>query len=262
MSYCESCGHELRARAAFCQACGARVETSPTAGAQVPPAPPGSVGSPQGYASAPASPPPYAGTPAAAAPYPAGPYGAAPAAPAAPSAGGTSGGIWLVIIGAIISVLFTCVYVGVSWSSGYSGSTWTHGANVVAWTNLVRPGLVFYGVGSWSPHEWFTQLAWLASMLTTILCIVAAILALLRGTAGARVSGGLIQVFGILAAVASILYIIAWLTYPDYPYLGLTDIAGLVGNILIIIGGGMMGRAPAPPAGAWMPPSQGSGVTY
>lgn len=257
MTYCESCGHELRAEAAFCQACGAKVVPSSTAAPAQGGAPPGvAPGVAQGYPAATASPPPYAGAPAAGA-YAATPYGAAPVAR---SAGGMSGGVWLVIVGAILSVLFTIVSYGRYSYPDYNG--WDGSVGLYAWRSLINPGDVFYDVGSWGASLWFTELTLYAAMVTTVLCIIAAVLALLRGTAGVRVSGGLIRGFGIAAAVASVLYIIAWATYPDYSYIGLTDIAGLVGNILIIVGGSMMGRAPAPPVAAWTPPTQGSGLTY
>ena len=73
---------------------------------------------------------------------------------------------------------------------------------------------------------------------------VGAVLAVLRATGVARVSGGLIRAFGIAGTAVLVASIIYWPPISGYRYLGVTDLAALAGAILVITGGAMMGPAP------------------
>lgn len=239
MSYCESCGRELRTGSAFCGSCGAQVlpafaapQQAPVAqGGQVPPAP------------------------ATAAPY------ARTQSPAVQSSGT---GVALVVIGAVMALLFTFVSYG-WYSSSYPGGVdqgWAFTTGTWAWTRLWPPNELFWGAGSWPALVWFQQISWIAAMITTLLCVVAAILAVLRAS-GARISGGIIRPFGVAAVIATIAYIISGLTSSEYRWIALTDLAALAGAILIIIGGGPLGAASEPASTPGAPlPARGPGGTY
>lgn len=239
MSYCESCGRELRTGAVFCGSCGAQVlpafaapqQATVAQGGQVPPAP------------------------ATAAPY---------ARPQSPPVQSSGTGVALVVIGAVMALLVTFVYY--TWySSSYDGFVdqgWFFDSGTGAWTRLWPPKELFFESGSWSPLIWFQQISYVAVMITTLLCVVAAILAILRAS-GARVGGGIIRAFGIAAVIAMVAYIISGLASSEYRWLAVTDLAALAGAILIIIGGGLLGPAagPASTPGARLP-ARGPGGTY
>ena len=235
MSYCESCGRELRTGAVFCGSCGAQVlpafaapQQAPVAqGAPVPPAP------------------------ATAAPY---------ARPQSPPVQSSGTGVALVVIGAVMALLFTFVYYG-WYSSSYPGGAdqgWFSSTGMEQWARLWPPNNLFWGADTWPALVWFQQISYIAVMITTLLCVVAAILAILRAS-GARVGGGIIRAFGTAAVIAMIAYIISGLASSEYRWLGVTDLAALAGAILIIIGGGLLGPASTPGAPL---PARGPGGTY
>lgn len=222
MSYCESCGRELRAGAAFCGSCGAQA---------LPP-----LGIPAQEQVAPSG-------PGAQAPVMAAGYARPQSLPLETSGSGVA----LVVIGAVLALLFTFVSYGRYWSS-YSGGVdqaWVFSTGAWAWTRLWPPNELFWGAGSWPALMWFQQITSIAAMITTVLCVVAAILAVIRAS-GARVGGGIIRAFGIAAVVTTIAYIISGLFGSEYRWIALTDLAALAGAVLVIIGGGLLGPASAP----------------
>lgn len=239
MSYCESCGRELRAGAAFCGSCGAQVLPAFAAPQQAPVAQGGPV-------------PP---APTTAAPY---------ARPQSPPVQSSGTGVALVVIGAVMALLFSFVYYG-WYSSSYPGGAdqgWVFSTGTWEWARLWPPSELFWGADTWSALVWFLQISWIAAMITTLLCVAAAILAVLRAS-GARVSGGIIRAFGIAAVIAMIAYIISGLASGEYRWLAVTDLAALAGAILIIIGGGLLGAASGPASSPGAPlPARGPGGTY
>ena len=99
-------------------------------------------------------------------------------------------------------------------------------------------------------------------MITTLLCVAAAILAVLRAS-GARVSGGVIRSFGVAAVIAMIAYIISGLASGEYRWIAVTDLAALVGAILVIIGGGLLAAASRPASAPGVPlPARGREAIY
>lgn len=222
MSYCESCGRELRADAAFCASCGAKALPAYVA------SPPASV--------AQAGPGPQA--PAAS------PYGQ----PMSPPVKTSGAGLALILIGAAITLLCTFMYYG--WYSYYweggggADQGWSFSFSTGSWAQLWPPTDVFSGAGSWSPLTWFQQISFVASMITALLCVAAAVLALVRA-GGGRIGGSIIRAFGIAAAAATIVYMIAWALGGEYKYFAVTDLAAVAGAVLIIIGGTLLGPAAA-----------------
>jgi hypothetical protein len=231
MSYCEACGRALRAGGAFCPSCGAHVESLVAAPTQ------------------PRSGLPMSPAPAAAAVIT--PARMDPLITASSATGGMTTGVWFVLVGAALSIAMTFFFWGVV-STGYDGAatswTWTFSHGAYSWTGLWPPTFLD-GVGDWwTWRDWVVHILWGASMTTTALCAIAGLLALLRGTGAARISGGLIRAFGIANAAALVAYMVYWAINPEYRYVGVTDLAALAGAILIIIGGGMLGPAPVPQA--------------
>ena len=113
MSYCESCGRELRAGAAFCGSCGAQVLPAFAAPQQAPVAQGGPV-------------PP---APTTAAPY---------ARPQSPPVQSSGTGVALVVIGAVMALLFSFVYYG-WYSSSYPGGAdqgWVFSTGTWEWARL------------------------------------------------------------------------------------------------------------------------------
>jgi ABC-type sugar transport system permease subunit len=178
----------------------------------------------------------------------------------------TSGtGVALVVIGAAMTLLFTFVSYGwysASYAGGGADQGWVFSFGAWAWTGLWPPNELFSGATSWPVMVWLQQITWIAAMITTLLCVAAAVLALLRA-AGARVGGGVIRAFGIAAAIATVAYMVVWATSGDYRWLAVTDLAALVGAVLIIIGGGLLGSAAAPYPSSGAPlPARGPGDTH
>lgn len=228
MSYCEACGHGLRAGAAYCPSCGSRVEPLAAASAQPPSGLP-----------APMRPPAVAGALA----------GIAPPATTSSATGGMITGVWLVLVGAALAVAMTFLFWGVvstTYEAAANSWTWTFTHAAYSWTGLWPPSFLD-GIGDWwTWRDWVIHILWGASMITTVLCAVGALLAVLRAAGAARVGGGLIRAFGIANAAVLLANIIYWAVNPDYRYLGVTDLAALVGSILIITGGTMIGPASTP----------------
>jgi hypothetical protein len=175
----------------------------------------------------------------------------------------TSGsGVALVVVGAVIALLFTFVSYG-WYSSSYPGSVdqaWVFSTGTWAWTRLWPPDELFMGAGSWPALVWFQQVASVAAMITTVLCVVAAILAAMRA-AGARIGGGAIRAFGIAAVVATIAYIVSGLISSEYRWFAVTDVAALAGAVLVVVGGGLLGPALDPGSAVGAPPPSRPGGT-
>jgi len=241
MSYCESCGRELRAGAAFCGACGAKALPALVASSQVPA---------------------VAGDHAAQPPAPAAAY-----TPPVGVPGTSSGtGVTLVVFGAALAMLSTFMYYywySYGWPDGSGADQgWSFGFGTSAWTRLWPPKELFLGAESWSPLFWFQQITWIAAMITTLLCVAAAVLAVLRA-GGARINGSIIPAFGIAALVAIVANLISGLASEEYRWFAVTDLASLAGAILIIIGGGLLGPASTPASAHGAPlPARGPAGTY
>ena len=163
-----------------------------------------------------------------------------------------------------MALLFTFVYYG-WYSSSYPGGAdqgWFSSTGTWQWARLWPPNDLFWGADTWSALVWFQQVSYVAVMITTLLCVVAAILAILRAS-GARVGGGIIRAFGIAAVIAMVAYIISGLASSEYRWLAVTDLAALAGAILIVIGGGLLGPAAGPASTPGTPlPARGAGGTY
>ena len=144
---------------------------------------------------------------------------------------------WLVVVGAAFFVVTDFVYLGVtrySTGSTWASWSWTHDAELwwwtSYWTSLVH---LSGGVRVW------VEVAGVDLFLhvCTVLCVVAAVLALRRGLGGATVSAGLVRTLGIIAAVGVVLATVWWAVLsPGDQQVALSELAQLGGAVLIIVG--------------------------
>jgi hypothetical protein len=231
---CASCGAEIRSGASFCPSCGA------VAGATLVPAMPGV---PVAVA---------AGPSLAATPWTPSPSVSRPAQQGV----GLVGADWLVIAGALVFVLMDFFYLGLyhyaalwrpgPWRWEHTFATWWWGSY---WTTLVH-------VGSGYGWRWWVEIAGVDLLLhvATVLCVVAAIQALRRGLGGAAVNPGLVRAWGIVAAVATAIYIVWFVLFESYSQIPISEVFQLAGAIAIIVGASRMpvpGPRFAVGGGAW-----------
>ena len=158
-------------------------------------------------------------------------------------------GVWLVAAGGLLVLAMTFVYWGVyseKTAAGWSPWTWQLYATFASWTDL-RPGS-FFGWPWWKEVRGTVgQGLYLAWMVMTVLLVVAGIQALRRGLGGAPVNGRVLRAFGIASAVVFVAYEVCFVTDPAWRTLLVTDVAALIGAVLVIVGGTLMGPAPSRP---------------
>lgn len=158
---------------------------------------------------------------------------------------GLVGADWLVIVGGLVFVLMDFLYLGLYHYSGSSSWMWNHTVGIWWWRGY-WPYLLHGSEGSgW---RWWAETAGvdLFSHVATVLCVVAAIQALLRGLGVAAVNPGLVRVWGIVAAVATAIYIV-WFAFlePGNSQIAISEVVQLAGAVAIIVGASRM-PAPAP----------------
>jgi len=194
---CAGCNQVNDPAAQFSYYCGAPAVTVVASAAKASPAPSTS-------AAAPAPPTLRPTSPA---------VGVAPV-PAATRSGGMSAGVWLVVAGGLLVFAMSFVAWGAyseNLGGGWSPWNWQFDVGVYQWTGLWPPNFPdFAAYEGW--RGWPAPGLYVASMLMTVLCVIAAIQALRRGLAGAAVSGSVLRGFGIAALVVFIMLAVYWAT--------------------------------------------------
>jgi len=156
-----------------------------------------------------------------------------------------SAGVWLVVAGGLLVFAMSFVTWGAyseNLGGGSSPWTWQFDVGVYQWTGLWPSNFPDWAYEGW--RGWAAPGLYIASMLMTVLCVVAAIQALRRGLAGATVSGAMLRSLGIVALVVFIAYATYWATAPDWRTLCISDMAMMLGTVLIAVGGTLLGPAP------------------
>jgi hypothetical protein len=144
------------------------------------------------------------------------------------------------VAGAALFVLTDFLYLSVTrYATGGVGSwsswSWQKGAELWWWTHYWTALAHLGGGGFRVWFEWAGVDLFLHAC--TVLCVVAAVLALRRGLGGAPVNAGLIRTFGIVAAAGVVAATLCWAVLsPGYQQLALTEIVQLGGAVLIIVG--------------------------
>jgi hypothetical protein len=177
--------------------------------------------------------------------------------PRTAASGGGNAGAWLVVAGGLLVFAMSFVFWGAIWSSSegvWSPRTWQFDVALWSWRGLWPPRFLSgHWWGTW--RGWVGQVLYLAWMAMMALCVVASIQALRRGL-GAPVNGGVLRAFGIAALAVFIVYEVYFATAPYWRTLYVTDLAAIIGAVLIIVGGSLMGTPPprryrSAPAPGW-----------